>query len=423
MNKIKTAEILCVGTELLLGDIVNTNAAFLSRRLADLGICVYRHTAVGDNPKRLEAALKCALESSDLVITSGGLGPTYDDLTKETVAACFGLPLEEHAESLERIKSYFSRTGRTMTENNKKQAMMPRTAHVFNNDYGTAPALAIYDEKNDKTVIMLPGPPNELIPLFNEEVTPYLKKRTDCVLVSKNIHFFGIGESALEEKIKSIMTEAQNPTVAPYCKEGEVRLRVTAKAQDECQAVKMCDAMIKKITAHEVGQFVYGIDVDSLEHALINALHEHSLSICTAESCTGGLIAERITAVAGCSDVFYGGCVTYTNEIKQRLLGVNAETLDTYGAVSAETAMEMARGARERLGTDIAVSATGIAGPSGGTPKTPVGTVFIGVSTKYGEDFRKLTLSSMRSRDYIRTVSATNAFDIALKAVLMLTKN
>ncbi|MBE6707416.1 MAG: competence/damage-inducible protein A [Ruminococcaceae bacterium] len=423
MNKIATAEILCVGTELLLGDIVNTNAAFLSQRLADLGICVYRHTAVGDNPKRLEAALKCALDSADLVITSGGLGPTYDDLTKETVAACFGLPLEEHAQSLERIKSYFSRTGRTMTENNKKQAMMPRTAHVFDNNYGTAPALAIYDEKKDKTVIMLPGPPNELIPLFNEEVTPYLKKRTDCILVSKNIHFFGIGESALEEKIKSIMTESQNPTVAPYCKEGEVRLRVTAKAQNESQAVKMCDAMIEKIVGHEVGEFIYGIDVDSLEHALVNALHEHSLSICTAESCTGGLIAERITAVAGCSDVFFGGCVTYTNEIKQRLLGVSAETLDTYGAVSAETAMEMARGAREKLGTDIAVSATGIAGPSGGTPETPVGTVFIGVSTQNGESFRKLSLSSMRSRDYIRTVSATNAFDIALKAVSRLTKN
>ena len=310
-----------------------------------------------------------------------------------------------------------------MTENNKKQAMMPRTAHVFDNNYGTAPALAIYDEKKDKTVIMLPGPPNELIPLFNEEVTPYLKKRTDCILVSKNIHFFGIGESALEEKIKSIMTESQNPTVAPYCKEGEVRLRVTAKAQNESTAVKMCDKMIEKITAHEVGEFVYGIDVDSLEHALVNALHEHSLSICTAESCTGGLIAERITAVAGCSDVFFGGCVTYTNEVKQRLLGVSAETLDTYGAVSAETAMEMARGAREKLGTDIAVSATGIAGPSGGTPETPVGTVFIGISTQNGESFRKLSLSSMRSRDYIRTVSATNAFDIALKAVSRLTKN
>lgn len=421
MNKIATAEILCVGTELLLGDIVNTNAAFLSQRLADLGICVYRHTAVGDNPQRLKAALKSALDSADLVITSGGLGPTYDDLTKETVAECLELPLEEHSESLARIKDYFARTGRIMTENNKKQAMMPRTARVFNNNYGTAPALAIYSEKTNKTVIMLPGPPGELIPIFNEEVTPYLKERTDSVLVSENIHVFGMGESAVEEKIKSVMTDSVNPTVAPYCKEGEVRLRVTAKAGSEADARKMCDETIDKILESEVGEYVYGINVDSLEHALVNALHEHSLTLCTAESCTGGLIAERITAVAGCSDVFFGASVTYTNEIKQKLLGVSAKTLAAHGAVSAETAMEMARGARERLGTDIAVSATGLAGPTGGTPETPVGTVFIGVSTKNGEDFRKLTLSAMRSRDYIRTVSATNALDMALKAVSDLT--
>lgn len=417
MNKIANAEILCVGTELLLGDIVNTNAAFLSERLAALGICVYRHTAVGDNPKRLEAALKSALDSADLVITSGGLGPTYDDLTKETVASCLGLPLEEHAESLTRIKDYFARTGRVMTENNKKQAMMPKGAHVFNNNYGTAPALAIYKEENNKTVIMLPGPPGELIPIFNEEVTPYLKERTESVLVSENVHIFGMGESAVEEKIRSIMTDSVNPTVAPYCKEGEVRLRVTAKAENETDARKMCDEMIKRILESEVGRYVYGINVDSIERALVDALHEHSLTLCTAESCTGGLIAERITAVAGCSDVFFGGCVTYTNEIKQMLLGVSAETLEAHGAVSSATAMEMARGARERLGTDIAVSATGLAGPGGGTPETPVGTVFIGVSTKDGESFRKLTLSPMRSRDYIRKVSATNALDMALKAV------
>ena len=423
MNKIATAEILCVGTELLLGDIVNTNAAFLSQRLAALGICVYRHTAVGDNPQRLKAALKSALDSADLVITSGGLGPTYDDLTKETVAACLGLQLEEHAESLTRITDYFARTGRVMTDNNKKQAMMPKGAHVFNNNYGTAPALAIYKEENNKTVIMLPGPPGELIPIFNEEVTPYLKERTDSVLVSENVHIIGMGESAVEEKIRSIMTESENPTVAPYCKEGEVRLRVTAKAENEAYARKMCDKMIERILESEVGGYVYGINVDSIERALVDALHEHSLTLCTAESCTGGLIAERITSVAGCSDVFFGGCVTYTNEIKQRLLGVSAQTLEVHGAVSAATAMEMARGARERLGTDIAVSATGLAGPTGGTPETPVGTVFIGVSTPNGEAFRKLALSPMRSRSYIRTVSATNALDMALKAIADLKKD
>ena len=423
MSNIATAEILCVGTELLLGDIVNTNAAFLSQRLAELGICVYRQTSVGDNPERLKTALLSALESADLVITSGGLGPTYDDLTKETVASLFDLPLNLHAPSLERIKGYFSRTGRVMTSNNEKQAMMPLGATVFDNDYGTAPALAIHKEQNNKTVIMLPGPPGELMPLFREKVAPYLKERSSTVLVSKNINIFGMGESAVEEKIKSIMTESQNPTVAPYCKEGEVRLRVTASAKDEIQAASMCDETIKKIMQSEVRGFVYGIDADSLEMALVDVLHKNGLSVSCAESCTGGLIAQRITSVAGCSDVFFGGCVTYTNAIKQKLLGVSEKTLSTYGAVSSQTAMEMARGAREKFGTDIAVSATGIAGPTGGTDDTPVGTVFIGVSTRQGESYRKLSLSSMRSREYIRIVSASNALDMALKAANSLTKN
>ena len=417
MNSIKTAEILCVGTELLLGDIVNTNAAFLSQRLAALGICVYKHTAVGDNPERLRAALDAALASADLVITSGGLGPTYDDLTKETVAERFGRPLELHEESLDRIRTYFARTGRKMPVNNEKQAMMPKGAHVFTNNYGTAPALAISTEQAPtKTVIMLPGPPGELIPIFKEEVEPYLKSFSDSVLVSKNIHIFGMGESAVDEVIKSIMRESENPTVAPYCKEGEVRLRVTAKAGSKEAALQMCDELIEKICKSEVGSFVYGIDVESLERALVNTLHEKGLTVSCAESCTGGLIAERITSVAGCSDVFFGGCVTYTNEIKQRLLGVSHQTLERYGAVSAQTAMEMAKGARLKLGTDISVSATGIAGPSGGTEQAPVGTVYIGLSTKDGEQYRKLTLSSMRSREYIRIVSASNALDMAIKA-------
>jgi nicotinamide-nucleotide amidase len=416
MNKIKTAEILCVGTELLLGDIVNTNAAFLSGRLAGLGICVYRHTAVGDNPERLKAALGSALESADLVITSGGLGPTYDDLTKETVAECFGLPMELDHRSLETIKTYFARTGRPMPPNNEKQAMMPRTAHVFDNHYGTAPALAVSSADGEKTVIMLPGPPGELMPIFDEEVAPFLKERSDSVLVSRNVHIFGMGESAVEEKIKTLMTEAQNPTVAPYCKEGEVRLRVTAKAQSEAAASDMCDEVVRRICKTEVGSFVYGIDCESLERALVDKLHESGLTVSCAESLTGGLIAERITSVAGCSDVFYGGCVTYTNEIKNKLVGVSLDTLDKYGAVSEQTAMEMARGVRERLGTDIGVSATGIAGPGGGTAETPVGTVFIGVSTKHGEDVRRLSLSGMRSREYIRIVSASNALDMALRA-------
>lgn len=413
-KQIKTAEILCVGTELLLGDIVNTNAAFLSQRLAELGIHVYRHTAVGDNPERLKRALDAAFAEADLVITSGGLGPTYDDLTKETVAAYFGREMEMHEESLFAIRSYFERTGRVMTKNNEKQAMMPKGAIVFPNHYGTAPSLAI--EGEGKTAIMLPGPPGELTRIFKEEVLPYLEQRHGTVLVSKNIHIFGMGESAVEEKLADIMTEAKNPTVAPYCKEGEVRLRVTAESHSRESAAQMCDEVIEKIRSTEVGKFIYGVDVDSLENAAVEFLRKNGLTLATAESCTGGLISKRITDIAGCSDVFLGGCVTYSNDAKEKLLGVAADTLKKYGAVSEQTAAEMARGVRERLGADIGVSATGIAGPSGGSAEKPVGTVFIGISTERGERVRRLSLSSMRSREYIRMVSVANAYDMVLKA-------
>ncbi len=412
-KQIETAEILCVGTELLLGDIVNTNASYLSQRLAELGIHVYRHTVVGDNPRRLRHALDIAFTEADLVITSGGLGPTYDDLTKETVADYFGRKMAMHGESLSAIRAYFERTGRTMTKNNEKQAMMPEGAVVFPNHYGTAPSLAI--EGDGKTAIMLPGPPGELTHIFEEEVRPYLEGRRASVLVSKNIHIFGMGESTVETELASLMTEATNPTVAPYCKEGEVRLRVTAESRSREEAARMCDGMIEKIRATEVGKYIYGIDIGSLERAVVEFLHERGLTLSAAESCTGGLIAKRITDISGCSDVFFGGCVTYTNEVKEALLGVSHETLEKYGAVSEQTAAEMARGVRMRLGTDIGVSATGIAGPSGGSADTPVGTVFIGISTRDGERVRGLSLSSMRSREYIRTVSAANAYDMILK--------
>jgi len=278
--------------------------------------------------------------------------------------------------------------------------------------------LAITGGENDsKTVIMLPGPPGELCPIFNEEILPYLKARRDSVLVSRNIHIFGMGESAVETALGDLMQTATNPTVAPYCKEGEVRLRVTASADTEECAKEMCDEMIERISDTEVGKFIYGLDIDSIENALVSALREKKMTFACAESCTGGLIAKRMTDISGCSDVFVGGCVTYANEAKVALLGVKEETIKAHGAVSAETAVEMARGVRERLGADIGVSTTGIAGPSGGTPEKPVGTVFVGISTKDGEIFRKLSLSPMRSREYIRIVSATNAFDMALKSL------
>ena len=412
-EKINVAEILCVGTELLLGDIVNTNAAFLSAELAKLGFTVYHHSVVGDNPERLKKALELSLSRSELVLMSGGLGPTKDDLTKETVADYFGLQLEMNEKCLEEIREYFTATGRVMSENNAKQAMIPRGATVIRNRYGTAPSIAV--SNGEKTVIMLPGPPVELVPIFKEEVIPYLKAKSEYAIVSKNVNIFGMGESAVAQKLDKLLTESYNPTVAPYCKEGEVRLRVTAKAENEETAMRMCEDVVEQITSGEVGGFVYGIDADSMERVLVDMLYEEKLTLSAAESCTGGLIAKRITDIAGCSDVFFGGCVTYTNEVKQRLLGVSGDTLEKYGAVSEQTAMEMAKGVRERTGSDIGISATGIAGPGGGSEETPVGTVFLGISTKDGEDYRRLSLSSKRSREFIRMVSVTNAYDMVIK--------
>ena len=416
-NRALIAEILCTGEELLLGDIVNTNAAFLSERLTDLGICVYHHSVVGDDPHRLGECVEEGLSRSDVVIISGGLGPTKDDLTKETVAALFGRKMKLHEPSLADIKSYFERTGRVMSKNNEKQAMMPEGAIVFPNHFGTAPALAL--ERDSKSVIMLPGPPSELIPLFFEQVEPYLKSKISQAIVSKNIHIFGMGESAVAERIDALLIDTPSLTAATYCKEGEVRIRITARAEDESVAAALCESHAQKIMQSEVGGFVYGVDVGTIENAVVMALHEKKLTLSAAESCTGGLIAKRITDISGCSDVFFGGCVTYTNDVKRRLIGVKAETLERYGAVSEQTAREMARGVRIATGSDIGISTTGVAGPTGGTAETPVGTVFIGISTSEGESVRRLSLSSMRSREYIRQASATNAFDMVLKAVLL----
>lgn len=415
-RKALVAEILCTGEELLLGDIVNTNAAFLSAELTGLGINVYHHSVVGDDASRLADCVSEGLSRSDIVVISGGLGPTKDDLTKETVGALFGREMRLHSESLEAIRAYFAKTGRVMSKNNEKQAMMPEGAIVFPNHYGTAPALALENERG-QSVIMLPGPPSELVPLFFEQVVPYLKRKSEAAIVSKNIHFFGIGESALAERLDGLLIDTPALSAATYCKEGEVRIRITARADSEAEAEGACEAYAQKIMQTDAGKFVYGVDVGTIENAVVKALHESGLTLSAAESCTGGLIAKRVTDISGCSDVFFGGCVTYTNDVKQRLIGVSAKTLEQYGAVSEQTAREMARGVRLATGSDIGVSATGIAGPTGGTAETPVGTVFIGISTRNGEEIRKLSLSPMRSREYIRLASATNAFDMVLKAI------
>ena len=415
-RKALVAEILCTGEELLLGDIVNTNAAFLSAELTGLGINVYHHSVVGDDASRLADCVSEGLSRSDIVVISGGLGPTKDDLTKETVGALFGREMRLHSESLEAIRAYFAKTGRVMSKNNEKQAMMPEGAIVFPNHYGTAPALALENERG-QSVIMLPGPPSELVPLFFEQVVPYLKRKSEAAIVSKNIHFFGIGESALAEMLDGLLIDTPALSAATYCKEGEVRIRITARADSEAEAECACEAYAQKIMQTDAGKFVYGVDVGTIENAVVKALHESGLTLSAAESCTGGLIAKRVTDISGCSDVFFGGCVTYTNDVKQRLIGVSEKTLEQYGAVSEQTAREMARGVRLATGSDIGVSATGIAGPTGGTVETPVGTVFIGISTRNGEEVRKLSLSPMRSREYIRLASATNAFDMVLKAI------
>lgn len=414
MNNVRSAEILCVGTELLLGDIINTNASYISRRLAALGIPVYRQAVVGDNPERMRQAIAESFSRSDCLILSGGLGPTCDDITKEMVAEHFGLELVLNQEALDRMMEYFSMTGRNMTKNNEKQAMAPIGARVLQNNWGTAPGFVI--EQGDKTAILLPGPPIELEPMWRERVEPYLFERSNSVIVSKNIYILGMGESMVEEKLRYMMEELENPTVAPYAGNGECRVRVSARAKDEATASEMCDRQIEEIRKTEVGEFIYGIDVDSMENALVLKLRERGMTLATAESCTGGLIAKRVTDLAGCSDVFLGGCVTYANEAKERLIGVSRETLEKYGAVSEQTAREMARGVRLALGADVGIATTGIAGPGGGTPDKPVGTVYIAVSTEEGEKVKLLTLSPKRSREFIRICAATNAMSLALKS-------
>ena len=420
MEKISHAEILSIGYELLLGDIVNTDAAFLCRRLTALGIEVSRQHTVGDDAKDLRDALHSALRRAPLVVMSGGLGPTFDDLTKETVAAAFGRKMYLDEPSLEKITRYFNARGAVMTQNNVKQAMMPEGAVIFENDYGTAPALAIEgkfeDVEGERIVIMLPGPPRELEPIFDERVMPYLSQKTGRVTVSSNINILGMGESAVEEILRELMQSSKNPTVAPYCGHGELRLRITSRAEHEAAARRMCDTMIDTIKQTEVAPYIYDIDSPSIENTAVNILRSKGMTVACAESCTGGLVAKRFTDIAGCSDVFMGGCVTYSNESKVKLLGVDAETLEKYGAVSEQVALQMARGVRMRLGTNVGISTTGIAGPGGGTPEKPVGTVWIAISTANGDHARLLKLSSMRERAYLRTLAANQAiaqiFDI-----------
>ncbi len=413
MTRNPTAELISVGTELLLGDIVNTDAAFIARRLAALGITCYHQQTVGDNPARLRDSLKLAASRSNFVILTGGLGPTYDDLTKEVAAELLGKALALHEESLRRIEELALRRGFPMTENNRKQAMLPEGCVVFRNDYGTAPGMAIESEDGNLVLILLPGPPRECEPMFVEQVEPYLAKFSDTILFSRVVNIFGMGESKVETVLRELMLTSVNPTIAPYAKDGEVQLRVTASAHTREECERLCDEAIEKIRATAVGEFIYALDSAGLEYALVPELAARGLKIACAESCTGGYVAKRLTNVSGASDVLDGSIVTYANSVKENFLHVSRETLDTHGAVSRECALEMARGVRELFGADIGVSTTGIAGPTGGTPSKPVGTVFVAVSTASGEECRELHIPGA-TREYVRYLSASHALRLAL---------
>ena len=404
-------EILSVGTEILLGEIANTDAQMISQGLSEHGINVFYHTVCGDNPARLRDCVEAARARADLIITTGGLGPTCDDLTKETLAEAFGKKIIPFPDQIEKLKAKMSAN---MTPNNLKQAHLPEGCTVLENDWGTAPGCAF--EADGCTVIMLPGPPRECRPMFHERALPYLRGRFGGVIHSTYLKFYGIGESAMEDRLRFLM-DSTNPTVAPYAKEGECEVRVTARADTEEQAKELCRPVVRQI-GEILGEYIYGIDVSSLEEVVVKTLTEKKLTLAAAESCTGGLMLKRLTDIPGSSACISGGFVTYNNDMKMNLLGVSKATLDTYGAVSEQTALEMARGARRQSGADIGVGITGIAGPDGGTEAKPVGTVYVAVVCG---DKEIVSLAPVRrkwsDRSYTRHTSASYALSQVLKIV------
>ena len=390
-----------------MGEILNTDAQFLSIELARLGISVIHQSTVGDNRERLLAQLKEAADRSDIIILSGGLGPTPDDLTKEVCCEFFGKKMFLHEPTVEKIKTYFSTKGMEMAQNNLKQAMLPKDCVIFPNDNGTAPGMAI--EKDGVHILVLPGPPRELKPMFRNCAVPYLMQFSDRIIVSHNIRTFGIGESLMAERVNDLF-DAENPTVAPYAKDGEALLRVTAMARTKEEAENLCEPVINEIKSRLDG-FVYGVDYTCIEEAVIEKLKEKHMKVATAESCTGGLIAKRITDVPGASEVFDCGIISYANEIKHRVLGVSEDDLNKYGAVSEPVARQMAQGALKVSGADIAVSVTGIAGPDSDSTNKPVGLVYIGLADRDNVWVRELR-TSRKDRSYNRYVSASNALNM-----------
>ena len=374
------AEILAVGTEILLGDIVNTNSQYIARELADLGVGVYYQTVVGDNPERMKRAMYEAFSRADIVITTGGLGPTADDLTKEMGAEYFGKKLILDERSLKRLKNFFNKLNKTMTDNNVKQAYVPEGSIVMYNQNGTAPGIII--EENGKILIMLPGPPKEMVPMFDEQVKPFLKSKQEYTLVSRVLRVSELGESTMESMVRDIIDESLNPTVAPYAKNNESLLRITARAKSNEEAEKLIEPVADEIY-RRLGDNIYAEGETNISQVVAKALLESGKTISVSESCTGGLLASAFIDNSGISEVFMEGAVTYSNEAKMNRLGVKKETLDSFGAVSEQVAMEMAEGIAKTARTNIGMSTTGVAGPDGGTEEKPVGLVYIGLYIRW----------------------------------------
>ena len=399
-----TVEIIAVGTEILLGNIVNTNAAYLAEKCAGLGLSCYHQDVVGDNEERLTETIRLALTRADIILLSGGLGPTQDDLTKEAAAKVMGKELYLHEPSKEAIRQFFAERNMEITENNWKQAMVPEGCIVVENPGGTAPGIIIAE--NGKHVVLMPGPPGELIPMFERSIMPYLAGLTTGVIYSQTVKICGVGESKAESMVEDLVNAQDNPTIATYAKTGEVHLRVTATAPDEKEAKKLVKPMVKELKGR-FGNHVYTTDSEvTLEKAVVDLLMANKLTACTVESCTGGMLSARLINVPGVSEVFKSGYVTYSNKSKRKLLGIKKNILMKHGAVSEQIAKEMAKTAATLARTDVSVSTTGIAGPDGGTPDKPVGLVYIGCNVCGRVTVKECHFHGTREKIRESTVSA-----------------
>jgi nicotinamide-nucleotide amidase len=406
-----TAEIICVGTEMLLGDILNSNAQYLAQQLAQLGIPHYYQTVVGDNPERLKEVIEIAASRVQILIFTGGLGPTPDDLTCETIADFFGVPLKERADIIEDIAEKFAQRGRVMSANNRKQALIPQGAEILPNPTGTAPGI-IWQPRPGLTIFTFPGVPSEMYQMWTQTAVPFLKSQGwgKEIICSRSLRFWGIGESALAEKVAPYFN-LTNPTVAPYAGKGEVRLRISAKATDSTTAEALITPIEKQLI-EIAGLDYYGANDDTLASVVGNLLRSSGETLSIAESCTGGGLGQMLTEIPGSSDYFWGGVIAYDNSVKIGLLGVNPEDLEKFGAVSATVAEQMAAGVKNRLSTTWGLSITGIAGPTGGTETKPVGLVYIGLAGP-GDEVTSFEhhLGTIRGRSLIRYVGANSALD------------